>query len=112
MVGLFAFEIGQFEVAPVVQSRSFGSGTGRQTPPEKSEPTVRAGRERAPGLAEERKRTKVSLIFPTRPSTKEARLGKYSDAKWPDPTASEGLGGSEREADQALSKKSLRNSDL
>ena len=29
MVGLFAFEIGQFEVAPVVQSRSFGSGTGR-----------------------------------------------------------------------------------
>ena len=31
MVGLFAFEIGQFEVAPVVQSRSFGSGTGRQT---------------------------------------------------------------------------------
>ena len=27
MVGLFAFEIGQFEVAPVVQSRSFGSGT-------------------------------------------------------------------------------------
>src|SRR4029079_14259275 len=25
MVGLFAFEIGQFEVAPVVQSRSFGS---------------------------------------------------------------------------------------
>jgi len=31
MVGLFAFEIGQFEVAPVVQSRSFGSITGRQT---------------------------------------------------------------------------------
>jgi hypothetical protein len=36
MVGLFAFEIGQFEVAPVVQSRSFGSGTGRQTPPVRS----------------------------------------------------------------------------
>jgi hypothetical protein len=31
-----AFEIGQFEVAPVVQSRSFGSGTGRQTPPVRS----------------------------------------------------------------------------
>ena len=36
MVGLLAFEIGQFEVAPVVQSRSFGSGTGRQTPPVRS----------------------------------------------------------------------------
>jgi hypothetical protein len=36
MVGLFAFEIGQFEVAPVVQSRSFGSITGRQTPPVRS----------------------------------------------------------------------------
>ena len=36
MVGLFAFEIGQFEVAPVVQSRAFGSGTGRQTPPVRS----------------------------------------------------------------------------
>src|SRR5271154_4680951 len=33
MVRLFAFEIGQFEVAPVVQSWSFGSGTGRQPPP-------------------------------------------------------------------------------
>jgi hypothetical protein len=36
MVRLFAFEIGQFEVAPVVQSWSFGSGTGRQTPPVRS----------------------------------------------------------------------------
>ena len=36
MEGLFAFEIGQFEVAPVVQSRSFGSITGRQTPPVRS----------------------------------------------------------------------------
>jgi hypothetical protein len=36
MVGLFAFEIGQFEVAPVVQSWSFSSGTGRQTPPVRS----------------------------------------------------------------------------
>src|SRR5208282_3315136 len=36
MVRLFAFEIGQFEVAPVVQSWSFGSGTGRQTPPGRS----------------------------------------------------------------------------
>src|SRR5271169_4037764 len=36
MVRLLAFEIGQFEVAPVVQSWSFGSGTGRQTPPVRS----------------------------------------------------------------------------
>ena len=36
MVKLFAFEIGQFAVAPVVQSWSFGSGTGRQTPPVRS----------------------------------------------------------------------------
>ena len=36
MVELFAFEIGQFEVAPVVQSWSFSSGTGRQTPPVRS----------------------------------------------------------------------------
>src|SRR5208283_2872307 len=36
MVRLFAFEIGQFEIAPVVQSWSFGSGTGRQTPPVRS----------------------------------------------------------------------------
>jgi hypothetical protein len=36
MVRLFAFEIGQFEVAPVMQSWSFGSGTGRQTPPVRS----------------------------------------------------------------------------
>src|SRR3977135_2950789 len=36
MVRLFAFEIGQFEVAPVMQSGAFGSGTGRQTPPARS----------------------------------------------------------------------------
>src|SRR6476659_4937995 len=36
MVGLFAFEIDQFEVAPVVQSRSFGSIPGSQTPPVRS----------------------------------------------------------------------------
>ena len=36
IVELFAFEIGQFEVAPVVQSRSFGSITGRPTPPVRS----------------------------------------------------------------------------
>ena len=29
MVGVFTFEIGQFEVAPVMQSWSFGSGAGR-----------------------------------------------------------------------------------
>ena len=44
MVGLFAFEIGQFEVAPVVQSRSFGSGTGRQTPPVRSSLRLRSPR--------------------------------------------------------------------
>jgi hypothetical protein len=32
MVGVFTFEIGQFEVAPVMQSWSFGSGAGRQSP--------------------------------------------------------------------------------
>ena len=36
MVGVFTLEIGQFEVAPVMQSWSFGSGTGRQTPPVRS----------------------------------------------------------------------------
>ena len=36
MVGFFTFEIGQFEVAPVMQSWSFGSGAGRQTPPVRS----------------------------------------------------------------------------
>ena len=29
-VGLFTFEIGQFEVAPVMQSWSFGSGASQQ----------------------------------------------------------------------------------
>ena len=29
MGGVFTFEIGQFEVAPVMQSSSFGSGAGR-----------------------------------------------------------------------------------
>jgi hypothetical protein len=41
--GLNAFSretFGQFEVAPVVQSRSFGSGTGRQTPPVRSSPRL------------------------------------------------------------------------
>ena len=38
---IFAFEIGQFEVAPVVQSRSFGSGAGRQTPPVRSSLALR-----------------------------------------------------------------------
>ena len=33
VAGLFGFEIGQFEVAPVMQAWSFGSGAGRQTPP-------------------------------------------------------------------------------
>ena len=36
MVRLFAFEIGQFEVTPVMQSWSFGSSTGRQAPPVRS----------------------------------------------------------------------------
>src|SRR6478735_5496049 len=36
MVGVFTLEIGQFEVAPVMQSWSFGSGAGRQTPPVRS----------------------------------------------------------------------------
>ena len=33
MVRLFAFKIGQFKVAPVMQSWSFSSSAGRQTPP-------------------------------------------------------------------------------
>jgi hypothetical protein len=63
------------------------------------------------GLAEERKRTKVSLGLPNTPFPdlncappnkvpKEARPGKYCGAKWPDPSASEGAG---VRADRALS---------
>ena len=36
MVRLFAFKVGQFEVAPVMQSWSFSSSAGRQTPPVRS----------------------------------------------------------------------------
>lgn len=33
IAGFFDLEIGQFEITPVVQPRSFGSGPGRQTFP-------------------------------------------------------------------------------